>query len=561
MIGRVFDRKYRVERLVGKGGMGEVYEAVHVILDRRVALKVMHREHLEKPGAAERFLREAKAASEIGHPNIIDVQDVGIEGDGTVYIVMELLEGKTLDQLLDEKRKLHPALAVHIILQVLSGLHAAHRKGIVHRDLKPENVFIAIDQQGRELVKLVDFGIAVIHRQDGEDLSLTGPGRLMGTPNYISPEQIRGKKDIDGRVDVWAAGVMLYEMVSGRMPFVGETYNEVLSKILLDEPPPLMSGTASIPDAVAEIVKRALVKNRQKRYQSASEFIGDLYSLQGPTSKPPPSVATISGTFPRPSTGDFSNRSRTSSGSGSGSWTGDRLAVTSDLRATANDGEGADPADSTPMGWRGREGESKRLGPGFWAASGIGLAAIIGIVVVLVFFTGGKEQREAEPPPPAQVEQLPELAAEPEPEPEPEAEPAVDKVAAPEPPPADKGPAAPAEVKISLQGLPPGAEITVSGVPVAAEFSRAKSEIPVVLKVLAAGYEPYERAISFEKDQTIVIGMRKRVGSGDTQKKVKHKGQPEPEGSLPPAESVEEAPAPAGQEQQDEVMADNPFGG
>jgi serine/threonine-protein kinase len=502
MIGRVFDRKYRIERLLGKGGMGEVYEAVHVVLERKVAVKVMHAELVTDNVATERFMREALAASEIGHANIVDVQDVGIEEDGAVFIVMELLEGKTLDKLMNEKGSLHPALATKIILGVLTGLHAAHRKGIVHRDLKPENVVITVDSSGQEVVKLLDFGIAVFqkHKELEEDMSLTAPGRLVGTPNYLSPEQIRGKKEIDGRVDVWAAGIMLYEMLTGTLPFDGESYNEVLGQILLDEPKPMQQIVPRVPDQLVEIVDKALVKDRGERYQNAGEFIGDLYMLQGPRTTPAESVATISGSYARVQTGDYETRP---SSPGSGSWAGDRKAVTADIEAVDPLEASSKTGDSTPMVWRDGAGRAEGgLGSVFWAASAVAAVAIIGIVVVLVFFVDSGEP--VEPPPAVTAPAVEEPAPLPEPLPE-VAEPAEEEEEEEE-----ERPPEPDLVKVVVEGLPDGAQVYLGSDLVGSEFERSRSRDPFVLRAEAPGYEPFEKAVVLRRDLTIVVSMRKK---------------------------------------------------
>ncbi len=275
LIGKIFDRKYRVTRLIGEGGMGSVYEAEHTVIQRKVAVKVMHNEFSKMPEVVERFFREAQASSAIGHPNIIEVFDVGIEEDGAVFIVMELLTGEPLLERLRRGELLSPETAVAIILQVLSALVVAHNKGIIHRDLKPDNVFLSVDARGRHEVKLLDFGIAKVQGALDGDQGLTKTGTVLGTPNYMSPEQARGR-DVDARIDIWAAGVMLYQMLSGRLPYQGESYNEVLSSILLDDPPRLSDLVSSVPRDLATVVERAMEKDRDDRYDSVAEMIQDL---------------------------------------------------------------------------------------------------------------------------------------------------------------------------------------------------------------------------------------------------------------------------------------------
>lgn len=190
LIGNIIDRKYRVVRILGEGGMGIVYEAEHTFISRRVAIKVLHPEYAGNEEIVTRFFREAQAASAIGHPNIVDIQDVGRENDGTIFIIMELLEGQGLDQLILDEGNLNPNVAVIIAIQMLSALTIAHQKGIVHRDLKPDNVFISVDDRGRREVKILDFGIAKIISKFDEDTTLTKIGTVIGTPKFMSPEQV-----------------------------------------------------------------------------------------------------------------------------------------------------------------------------------------------------------------------------------------------------------------------------------------------------------------------------------------------------------------------------------
>jgi serine/threonine protein kinase len=275
LIGKIFDRKYRLSRLIGEGGMGSVYEAEHTLIERKVAVKVMHAEFSSSEEVVNRFFREAQASSAIGHPNIIEIFDVGQEEDGTAFIVMELLKGRTLSSKLKEDGAMEPRLAAAVILQVLSALAASHEKGIIHRDLKPENVFLAVDNRGRHEVKLLDFGIAKIQFDTGGDPGLTKTGTVLGTPNYMSPEAARGK-EIDSRSDIWAAGVMLYEMLSGRLPFQGSSYNEVLSEILLDPPEPIAEAVPGLSPEIVRIVEKAMEKDRDERYPDVSAMIQDL---------------------------------------------------------------------------------------------------------------------------------------------------------------------------------------------------------------------------------------------------------------------------------------------
>ncbi|MCP4602435.1 MAG: serine/threonine protein kinase [Proteobacteria bacterium] len=285
LLGRIFDRKYRLTRLLDEGGMGTVYEAEHTVIHRKVAVKVMHDEFSSSKEVVSRFVLEAQAASAIGHPNIVEIHDVGREDDGTVFIVMELLSGSSLKDLIVEQEKLPTDFTVFIVLHILSALVAAHEKGIIHRDMKPGNVFLFKDAQGRQVVKLLDFGIAKIQGALLEgDQGLTKTGTVLGTPHYMSPEQARGKP-IDARIDVWAVGVMMYEMLSGQLPYTGKSYNEILGEILLESAPSLGEVAPDLNRDLVAIVEKAMAKDRDQRYASAADMIRALLPFGGETTE------------------------------------------------------------------------------------------------------------------------------------------------------------------------------------------------------------------------------------------------------------------------------------
>ena len=210
--GSVLNNKYRLIRLLGKGGMGAVYLGQHIIIGKSVAVKFLHAEFAAKKEVVKRFYREAQAAAAIGHDNIIDVLDVGISDTGEPYLVMEYLEGESLAALIQRKGVLDLSCACGIMEPVLQALFAAHSKGIVHRDLKPENIFLAHRPGGVPKIKLIDFGISKV-TQAGSGEKLTQTGSVMGTPAYMSPEQARGSSDLDHRADIYSTGVILYEML------------------------------------------------------------------------------------------------------------------------------------------------------------------------------------------------------------------------------------------------------------------------------------------------------------------------------------------------------------
>ncbi|MCZ7686795.1 MAG: protein kinase [Sandaracinaceae bacterium] len=242
LVGRRVDR-YEVLAQLGQGGFGAVYRARHAMLGTEVALKVLWPERADDPGAVERFMREARAAASIGSPHIVRVGDAGTTADGVVFLAMELLHGHDLERELRARRRLSPYEASDILRQVLAALGAAHAAGIVHRDLKPANVFLVPGPDGAPFVKLLDFGVS---KMKGAR-SLTGSGIALGTPQYMAPEQIEGAREIDGRVDVYAAGCMLYEMLSGRLPFEGSGVELLVRRLSGERPPELRSIAPDVP--------------------------------------------------------------------------------------------------------------------------------------------------------------------------------------------------------------------------------------------------------------------------------------------------------------------------
>lgn len=262
---------YRLLREIGGGGMGMVYEAEDTRLGRRVAVKLLPPEYSRDRKAKERFLREARAASTVDHPNLCTVHDVG-ESEGRLYIVLALYEGETLRERI--RRGPLPLTEVReVAIQVARGLARAHEAGITHRDIKPANVMLT----RRGEAKILDFGIA---RLEGDEISLTRTGASWGTPAYMSPEQVRGEP-VDCRTDVWSLGVLLYEMLAGRRPFRGESVEVVLSSIVSQEPEPLNRLRPDVPSELARVVARALAKDRTERYANATELLADLESGRG----------------------------------------------------------------------------------------------------------------------------------------------------------------------------------------------------------------------------------------------------------------------------------------
>ncbi len=291
LVGRTIDGKYRVLSVLGQGGMGTVFEAENIAVGRTVAVKVLHPAQAQKKVAVKRFHQEARAAGKIGHPNICEVYDLGSLTDGAPFLVMEKLVGVTLAERIARDGGLPFEDCIDIVNQVLSGLAAAHQKGIVHRDIKPENVFLTERAGCPSLVKILDFGVSKMTAAasgSDDDLDLTRTGMVMGTPFYMSPEQARGERNLDARVDLWASGVILYEALTGRRPFVAPNYNALLLQILTATPIAVRTLRPALPEGFDSILDRAMARAREQRYQDASEFQRDLHALRSSIGVPSP---------------------------------------------------------------------------------------------------------------------------------------------------------------------------------------------------------------------------------------------------------------------------------
>ncbi|MEI9952141.1 MAG: serine/threonine-protein kinase [Pseudomonadota bacterium] len=272
--GEIIDGKYRTIRLIGEGGMGAVYEAENIRIHRKVAIKVLHAGVAGSAEAVQRFEREAQAAGRIGSEHIVEVLDLGSLASGDRYMVMEFMDGDSLGGRIKAKGRLSPAELYPIAHQLLAALDAAHSAGIIHRDLKPDNVYLLRTRSGvADFVKLLDFGISKFNQLSGDSgFSMTRTGAVMGTPYYMAPEQAKGAKDADHRVDLYAAGVILYESVTGEVPFNADTFNELLFKIVLEEPRPVQLLVPQIDLGFAAIINKAMTRDPAARFQTAKEF-------------------------------------------------------------------------------------------------------------------------------------------------------------------------------------------------------------------------------------------------------------------------------------------------
>ena len=270
LVGTIIGDRYRIERVLGSGGMGTVYQAEHVLMEKRVALKVLHPTFAVVTSVMDRFKREAIALSRIAHPNVVSASDFGKLKNGAYYLALEYVEGKNLAEVLETDGAFAPPRALWVALQIAQALCAAHADNIVHRDLKPHNVMITSSADEAELVKVLDFGLAKL-RSKNVDGSTTNVGSVFGTPHYMAPEQITGV-DVDGRADLYSLGLILHEMLTGRRPFDGKPA-QVLDLQVRQPPPPL---PAEIAPEVRSLVERLLAKNRDQRPASASEVVSEL---------------------------------------------------------------------------------------------------------------------------------------------------------------------------------------------------------------------------------------------------------------------------------------------
>lgn len=307
--GEILASKYRVEEQLGIGGMGIVVAATHMQLGKRVAIKVMLPSALAIPSAIERFEREARTLVRLRGEHVAQVVDVGTLPNGALYLVMDLLQGADLATVLDACRRLSIEDSVDYVLQASEAVAEAHGMGIIHRDLKPRNLFLTQRMDRSPLVKVLDFGISKWAPQSGDDHSLTRTNDVVGSPNYMSPEQIKSAKDVDERTDIWSLGVILFELISGRVPFLADGLPQLCAMVLQDSPPRLSELRPEVPEELSNVVARCLEKNPRERFASVAEFVNALEPFAPERSRaviqavrmissPPPAPTPLSGSSP-----------------------------------------------------------------------------------------------------------------------------------------------------------------------------------------------------------------------------------------------------------------------
>jgi len=526
IVGNILENKYMILRVLGEGGMGVVYEAKHSLIGRRLAVKVLYPETATNQEIVERFYNEARTAASIGHDHIIEITDMGFY-DKSPFIVMEYLEGTSLAGFI-ENRVLDVPEAVAIILQVLDALSAVHAKGVIHRDLKPENVFI-VEKGGRnDFVKILDFGISKLKTPQSENMHLTRTGTILGTPYYMAPEQAAGRKNQDHRIDIYAAGVILYEMVTGRLPFQGENYNALIAAILTEEAARPAVHNPAIPPELDNVIMAAINKQPHLRFPNASNFMDALRPFA-------PSWAL------RPS--KTPGMARTASGQ--------PAAVAPTIAQK--------PSDSLLMS------SPASTGTGQWAEAparkgkGALVGAVIGVAVLLLALAGagalllprllGKGGDKGEGPAaaagqPANVAIVPPLVP-----PAATADAATAQEAGGTAAPPAGGAEEPKKtVSVKFSGLPEWAVTKIDGTVAGTNpYALAPSKEKRTILVEAPGYEPWTAQEVLDGDREIRVTMEKKKGGGKGGAKggtttAETVTPPPPGVTEPPKEPVKEPP-------------------
>ncbi|MEM9073624.1 MAG: serine/threonine-protein kinase [Myxococcota bacterium] len=452
-VGLVVSERYRIERKIGQGGMGSVFEGTHLLIERRVAIKCLHPQYADDDDAVRRFHNEARAVSAIGHPHIVEAIDMGRMDDGTLYLVFEFLEGRDLATVL-ENESLSVEESLRIVMRVCDALEAAHTKGIIHRDLKPENIFLTKRPDDPHFVKILDFGISKLGIDAISDMTVKGA--VMGTPHYMSPEQASGK-EVDLRTDLYALGVVLYAMLSGgTLPFDADSLPALMMKICTERPPPLGRSNPEVPAAIVAVVDRLLEKRREDRFASAVETKAALEAAQ--RGEGVPSAATVRSGRP--------------------------VAMNADTPA-ASDVDSAvevDPAVDVAIPVKSRP----------W------LPLLAGGLLVVAGVLWATWPSENETPAPA----APPTVA-------PEAEAQLE--ARPEARPGETSPE-PATVEIQISASPPGARATLDGLDIELPHTleAAASERMASLEVRLEGYETETREISLRASGFVTVELARR---------------------------------------------------
>jgi serine/threonine protein kinase len=505
LLGQLLGERYRIVGEIGKGGMATVYVAEHMLIGRQVAIKVLHPQFTENAEYVRRFLAEGRTVGTLGHPNIVESTDMGFTANGAPFMVLELLEGSNLEDEIQRCGKLPIARAIHISLQIASALAAAHAKGIIHRDLKTTNVFL-VDQGGRDHVKVLDFGISKFLETGGH----TQRGMVFGTPGFMSPEQVSDPAGVDCRTDVYSLGVILYEMVGGKLPFE-QAFPLIFSKILSEEPTPIESLRPDLPRELGEIIRKAMAKSLDERTASMDELGRALSRFAG---LEPPLDAPARGT---------SNEDNEELG---------RMATV--LRTPppvrVPTGSGTPPIDSTPPLYAAILDAPRKSTPSEEQAvvgrsprrvilAGAALLGALALALVAWAALGsGWPSTSARPGPAA---------------PAVDKGPAVPPVVATVPPATPPAPPLPARVRLVVDSPVHGAEMTFRGethrLPYSKEVDR--SAIAEPLEVSASGHEPLRQLVTLDQERNLHVALEATRSSSSSSSR--HKSSRSQERSSP----------------------------
>lgn len=483
--GTVVGGRYEVLRVLGKGGFGVVYDARHVELETPVALKVLRRQLTEDRRLFSRFQQEARSSAAIGHPNIVHVFDLGADEHGA-YIAMEKLEGEELADRIERAHPLPEALVARIGAEVADAMQAAHEHGVIHRDLKPQNVFLAKIGRREDVAKVIDFGIAkLLHRVEGD---LTKTGQLFGTPRFMAPEQLKGAKNVDARVDVYAIGALMYRALTGAYPYDGETYPELLLQIMADTPPPIARFRPDVTDRMVEIIDMAMAKRPEDRFATAAELAEALHAhaQEAPTTAPTELPEVV-----------------------------DRRPLRSGAVEAGIDTGPLEGAEHPPPA-------SNRSAAIIGAAAfAVGLAGLLGVA-----YLGGVLDEPVNESPLSIESSAPVVeAASPEP-----AEPADTETET-----ETEAQAAPEPVTLHVESDPPGAEIRVSGALVCtAPCDATVPELPVLLTAGLDGYETTERYVQAPPSTSVRVVLPRRDRDRPPRPPRPPPADPAPTGPAPP---------------------------
>ncbi len=454
--GKVLEDRYVIIKILGQGGMGSVYLGKHNIIGRQVAVKFLHSELANNEEVLKRFYREAQAAAAIGHKNIIEVMDVGVSKEGDPYLVMEYLEGEDLDNLLDRTGPLDLPTVCGILEQTLLALSVAHEKGIVHRDLKPANIFLVHNEGEAPSVKLIDFGISKF-TEGNDKTKLTQTGSLLGTPAYMAPEQARGSGDVDFRADIYSMGVILYQMLTGQLPFKGENYNDLLINVLTEAPKPPKEAYGGFPMEAEALVNRMLSKDPNGRPGSALEALKDLNNLTA---------------FDKRHNGmtQLSSEIRTQC-CASGDL-GDEVIRESQLPSATGILENM-KIEGTPDAWSGMAAKSSK---NKFLFIGIGGGVAIAAVILTVVFLGKGEDTKPTIEPIASPQSMEQFASD--------------------------------NIQIEVKGLPEGAELFYDKASVPMNpFTVKKGDAIVPFRVEAPSFKPYTTSIVPSRDLVVEVSL------------------------------------------------------